>query len=221
LNREANGQEVELIVLTADRKKRIAIFVATAALIFALYWWHRDPVPHRNQSPHRWMTVTADATDLPDQIDKGNASVSYEIDNVDCLKPMIVSGAHRRGFYKEDIVPTRVSANRLQARIALDLFQDEDYEGLGACRWRLSTVVFTLEGREHQFNAAVAGPVIEEIRSRTTYYSASSITEARGARPVEGFGMPSALNLAPEEKVYRATLSAKEAPHAAIRPHAP
>lgn len=201
------------MVLTADRKKRIAIFIALIALISALYWWRHDPVPHRNQTPHRWMTVTADATHLPDEIASGNVSVSYEIDNVDCLKTLLVSGAHRRGFYKEDIVPTRISANKLQARIALDLFRDEDYEGLGACRWRLSTVVFTLEGREHPFSAAVAGPVIEESGSEATYYSASSITRAKGAQPIDGLGMRSALNLAPGEKVYQVTLSAKEAPH--------
>ena len=197
------------MALNAGLKKRVAIFALGMLAALAAHRSDREPSPHRSRAPQRWMTVTADASNLPDRIESADVSVTYVIENVECLKPLLVSGAHRRGVHIEDVVPERMSTNQFNARIPLDAFQEEDYDGLGACRWRLSIVAFRLNAENHSFDASVAGPVVERKDSYTIYYSASSIAHAAPRQVIRGLGIPSALSPAPGEEIYQAVLSTK------------
>jgi hypothetical protein len=200
-----------MVVLTADRKRRLAIFMATIALICVLYWWHRDPVPHANNAAKRWVTITIDTSGLPVPADTAKVIVQYEIENTSCLKPLFPSGASRTFTHRIDVATTRTTPQSFQSVVALDPYKDEDYDGLGKCRWGLSIVSVKMTVGHRHVEASVAGSIVEGFETTERFFSARTFEPSDDRDPVIGRGLTPVQKSAPNEEIYRITISAKEA----------
>jgi hypothetical protein len=171
---------------------------------------HRDPTPHANPNPSRWITLSVDASGLPLKPESANLTATYAVSNLSCLKPLPISGALPMPTHVVDIAVRPVADKMFEAKVALDAYRDEDYEGRGPCHWRLSIAAFTLNDKGRQLEFSVAGPVIERLEPSTRYFPGQAFG-ADNKNPSRGIGDPAAVQRSPGEPVYPVTLSAKEA----------
>ena len=97
---------------------------------------HGDPKnPNKNPHPVKRYEVVATA-DAPGAWDTVQGSVRYEVVNLECIPKSQFVGTHSapEAIWK-DIPMSRVDEKTWKGYFYRDLFQDEDYYGLGVCHW--------------------------------------------------------------------------------------
>jgi hypothetical protein len=107
----------------------------------------RVPLPEvkRNPEPREKYLVTMVIKDAPRPFDKVEGKVQYDIPvgDDDCIPVdyTIAPGGTRNNPSEDVPVEFRkISETEYQAEIFLDALLDEDYYGLGVCRWQMTAV---------------------------------------------------------------------------------
>lgn len=204
---------MSLIASSATKRPLVAgvlVTILTAALVAAC---HGKNAPTENKNPNTWISVEADTSDLPIPVDTATFSATYTIDNLSCLKPRRISGAIAPPFISLRIDAQRVSPKTFRAKVAADRFEDEDYDGLGPCHWRLASVDFTLKHEARQLTAGMDGKSALGFSPVKNYFSDWSITSAPTDEPQPGLTDPDAARAGNAGKIYVVTVKAKEAAH--------
>lgn len=169
----------------------------------------KTPDIKQNANPKMRYQITVTIKDAPGPFDSVTASAGYDVDNTRCVPLSPGSGAT---LAPEKSVPIRLSRtadNVYQGTIYVDLLQDEDYYGLGVCRWKMTTVSANLSVQKLAMSPFLSLQDVLAQKSVTSYFSdrsyASSLTERVDS------GNPSRADFGDEaDQTFSITVAAKE-----------
>jgi hypothetical protein len=96
------------------------------------------PVTKTNPNPTQGYEITVELIDPPADIRSIAGEAHFGIPDVSCMhQPDPIAGYTPGSSYIKTFALTQVGANTYQGRIFLDWPIDEDYYGLGLCKWEL------------------------------------------------------------------------------------
>jgi hypothetical protein len=114
------------------------------------------------------VTLTIDQ-DVPGPFESVIAFSYYQTD--DKRVPMQpISGAVLSVDHRVPVTLRQTAPRTYQGMVYLDLLLDEDYYGLGVCRWSLMSFNAQLIAGEVRFGAAIGGKEVAAGQPRTEYY---------------------------------------------------
>ena len=114
------------------------------------------------------VTLTIDE-DVPGPFESVIAFSYYETDDK-CVPMQPISGAKLQARHHADVALRQTGPRTYQGTVYLDLVQDEDYYGLGVCRWSLMSFNAQMKAGEIRFGAGIGGDEIAAGKPRTEYY---------------------------------------------------
>lgn len=114
------------------------------------------------------VTLTIDE-DVPGSFESVTAYSYYQTDDK-CVPMQPISGAVLSVDHRVPVTLHQTGPRTYQGTVYLDLLLDEDYYGLGVCRWGLMSFNAQLRVGEVRFGAAIGGREIAAGQPRTEYY---------------------------------------------------
>ena len=97
-----------------------------------------SPVAKTNPNPTHGYEITVKLIDPPPDIRSIAGEAHFGIPDVSCMhQPDPIAGYTPGSSYIKKFALTKVGANTYQGHIFLDWPIDEDYYGLGLCKWEL------------------------------------------------------------------------------------
>ncbi|KJV29130.1 hypothetical protein [Luteibacter yeojuensis] len=195
------------------KSHRIAGMAITTGVV--LYFFLRDTPdsPAKNKDPREWVAIEVDVGDLPIPIDSALLTATYTIENISCLKPLMISGATGQPFVTTYIDPRKVSPHAFQAKVPLDRFEDDDYHGRGVCHWKISSVDFRLRHGKRDLRAGMGSEGILASGSVRSYISEWSVMSAPTDWPEYALTDRKAAEMSQSGKIYTVTVTAKDDAH--------
>ena len=112
-----------------------------------------------NPSPKRAYTLVVTVKDAPGTFEAMTATAQYDVINEnECGHINRSSGTAERITSNETFVLEKVSDTEYRGKFYLDLMQDEDYYGRGACHWELmeARIVLQATGAPGRSSASVS-----------------------------------------------------------------
>lgn len=158
----------------------------------------KPPVPKRNPNPTAYE-ITMTIENAPGPFGVVKAAMQYDVSNQQCLPRLGgMAGTRVSALEWVEIELQRVSPNTYRGRFYDDLLVDEDYYGLGVCRWSLVTTQFRLQATgakgeteftEHLFHRDLTGASAIRNYYWKGYYPHAFIEDfpAGGERDVSKF----------------------------------
>lgn len=128
--------------------------------------------PHVTHNAHPKMRyeITLTIKDAPGLFDSVTGSALYEVTNEKCSPLSKFIGIHRRPPTQDvHLLITQVSDYEYTGTTYIDLLKDEDYYGLGVCRWKMDRVIFRLKSNNAQFIASIPQDKIISQQPATIY----------------------------------------------------
>lgn len=165
-------------------------------------------VRHASKPAREYALVIAFAG-LPGPVSDVQASADFAVDNVECVPPMELSGARLRPEHGIELPLQSLDANRYATALHADALVDEDYFGLGVCRWSLNWATVRFRSAQTEFVGAIPMEDIQSGRPVTLHYLASDYE--RAPQPVSVvFGEETDLYTAEAGPRFTLTLTATE-----------
>ncbi|SFR90206.1 hypothetical protein SAMN05216570_0467 [Dyella sp. OK004] len=129
--------------------------------------------PDIKQNPHPQMRyeVTMTIEGAPGPFETVTGFMQYEVLDDRCL-PMQdpISGAKKHPMTDPPIHFERVSDNVYKGVVYADLLQNEDYYGLGICKWSLVSAIGRLQGKEATFSPDLSLDELVAQERKTLYF---------------------------------------------------
>lgn len=154
-------------------RKRIPPVVAFALTLATSAYSTPMNKPEIKQNPHPRMRyeVTLTIEGAPGPFDSVSGFMQYEVLDDHCL-PMEdpVSGAKPHPMSDPPIQFERVKDNVYKGIVYADLLQDEDYYGLGVCKWSLVSAIGRLRGGEGTFSPDISLDELAAQEKKTLYF---------------------------------------------------
>jgi hypothetical protein len=172
--------------------------------------------PDIKLNPHSKMRyeITLTIEDAPGPFDAVEGSAGYQVSNDRCVPLQPVSGARHTPRKHVPIALTRLSDKVYKGELYVDLLQDEDYFGLGLCRWSMPFANFGLQIGNLTFGHSIPLADILANQSATRYFSTLSYGESAplkdGERPWVNDGNPLRSDFKEPKSTFSMTLTAKE-----------
>ena len=114
-----------------------------------------SPVAKTNQNPTKRYEITVELVDPPADIKRISGEAHFSIPDVACMPtPDRVAGYTPGSSHIENFALTYAGGNTYKGHIFLDWPVDEDYYGLGICKWELAAVATVLIRRSGLMQAA-------------------------------------------------------------------
>lgn len=138
---------------------------------------HGDPKhPKKNLYPVKRYELTATA-DAPGPWDSVKGYIEYEVSNRECVPRDSFTGGQNVPNVDFGFEMTRVNEKTWKGYFYEDLLQDEDYFGLGVCRWSITTVgpQFIVHGES--FTSGDALSVLLRKGRETEYFRKKDFTD--------------------------------------------
>lgn len=99
------------------------------------------PIAKTNPNPTQRYEITVEMFDPPADITNITGQASFSIPDVICMPtPDRIAGYTPGSRYTKEFALTRVREDAYEGHIFLDWPVDEDYYGLGICKWEIATV---------------------------------------------------------------------------------
>ncbi len=117
-----------------------------------------------NASPRKQYAIVIAFDGLPGPIIDVQAIADYAVDNVECVPPLLLSGARLRPEHTLKLDLQSIDTNRYGLHLHADALRDEDYFGMGVCRWSMHWATVRFRSATTEFVAAIA---INRIESGT------------------------------------------------------
>ncbi|WP_266157209.1 hypothetical protein [Dyella silvatica] len=137
--------------------------------------------PDIKQNPHpktRYeITMTIDGA--PGPFDAVTGFVQYKVSNDRCVPLSPGSGATLAPEKSVPLDLTRVSDKVYRATFYTDLFQDEDYYGLGVCHWSVVAATAALKVNASDLSPALFIDDIKAQKPVATYFADGEYLDAR------------------------------------------
>lgn len=166
----------------------------------------------KNPDPKMRYEVTLTIDNAPGPFDSITGLMEYEVTNRECVP---VTGAPMNPLRlppKEhpEIQFIKVADNVYKGAVYGDYFQDEDYFGLGACHWSLTSVTTSLNVNKLSFIPRLSPDQLFSKKSATTYFVYR--IRKNGDSNMSDFGEPSPSEYRSDrqKEVFSVTLSSKE-----------
>lgn len=128
--------------------------------------------PDINLNPHPKMRyeITLNIEDAPGPFDAVEGTAGYEVTNGSCVPLTPFSGATLTPEKDVPMALSRVSDKVYRGELYVDLLTDEDYFGLGLCRWSMPFANFSLRVGNLVFGHSLALNDILEKKPVTRYF---------------------------------------------------
>ena len=99
-----------------------------------------SPVAKTNPNPTQRYEITVELVDPPADIKRISGEAHFSIPDVACMPtPDRIAGYTPGSRYIKNFSLTYAGSNTYKGHIFLDWPVDEDYYGLGVCKWKLAT----------------------------------------------------------------------------------
>jgi hypothetical protein len=133
-----------------------------------------------NPNPKKRYEVTMAIQDAPGPFDSINAYAVYQVLNDVCVALQPGSGARLAPYKKLPITLTR-SGDSYVGTIYADQMLDEDYYGLGVCKWTLTIAGVELKARTNTFGAYlnINDKNVISSQPKVTYFGHSVYTDPK------------------------------------------
>lgn len=115
---------------------------------------------------------------LPGTISNFSVSADYVVDNVQCVPTQPISGAVLRPEHSLKLDLRQTDTHRFATTLHTDALLDEDYFGLGLCRWVLNWVTVRFESPSTRFVGAIAIDQIYTGHPAVLHYLANDYRES-------------------------------------------
>jgi hypothetical protein len=100
-----------------------------------------SPVAKTNPNPTQGYEIMVELIDPPADIRRIAGEAHFGIPDVSCMhQPDPIAGYTPGSSYIKEFALTKVGENTYQGHIFLDWPIDEDYYGMGVCKWEIATV---------------------------------------------------------------------------------
>lgn len=167
-----------------------------------------------NPHPKMRYEITLTIEDAPGPFDAVEGYAGYEVANGSCVPLTPFSGATLTPEKDVPMALSRVSDKVYGGELYVDLLTDEDYFGLGLCRWSMPFANFSLRVGNLVFGHSLALNDILENKSVTRYFSMLSYRESTplkdGERPWVNSGNAQRSDFKEPKSTFSMTLIAKE-----------
>jgi len=140
----------------------------------------KTPDIKQNPNPKQRYEITLRIDHAPGPFDAVTGSVDYRVTNGRCVPMTPVSGATVVPEKNVPLVLTRVSDNVYRGELYADLFQDEDYYGMGVCHWELVAAGAELKIRNLDFSPSIFLSDIKSGKPVSRYFSNRAYREYKG-----------------------------------------
>jgi hypothetical protein len=165
----------------------------------------------RNPQPKMRYELTLTIQDAPGPFESVTGHMQYEVENERCSPENPISGTYGKRPYKDvPIEFTRTGDNTYTGTVYLDLLRDEDYYGLGVCRWKMVAAIVAMTEQDVTFSPDIPLDKIATQQSKTLYFPKKAYRNASLKGSGDG-GMPMSEIVAQyRNDFFSATLTAKE-----------
>lgn len=165
----------------------------------------------QNPNPKQRYEITMTILGAPGPFDSIEGYMGYDIENKKCIPEDPVSGKRSMPDATAAFAFIRLSDNIYKGVIYMDYFSDEDYYGLGVCRWQLTSSYEKLKINGVVMSPAIFLKDVTSNSSTTAYFSRKSYFDKKSTGR-QDFGMPTNyLNQVKEhpDDYFSITLEAK------------
>lgn len=176
----------------------------------------KQPDIKLNPHPKMRYEITLTIEDAPGAFDAVNGSAGYLVSNDRCVPLEPFSGAQHVPRKDLPMVLTHVSDKVYKGTLYLDYLQDEDYFGLGLCRWSMPFADFSLYIGNLTFAHSIAladilaGKSVKRYFNQRSYFSEDAKSK-RDGHPRVSSGNANRADFGDESKTtFSMMLSAQE-----------
>lgn len=169
-----------------------------------------------NPHPKMRYEITLTIEDAPGPFDAVEGSAGYQVANDRCVPLTSFSGVRLTPEKHVPMVLTRVNDKVYKGELYVDLLADEDYFGLGLCRWSMPFADFDLQIGNLAFAHAIAlkdilaGKSVTRYFNNRSYFSEDARSKKDGHPRVSG-GNAERSDFGNESKnTFSTTITAKE-----------
>jgi hypothetical protein len=133
----------------------------------------KQPDVKLNSHPKMRYEITLTIEDAPGPFESVVGYANFETDT-NCVPEAPITAANYGSQYPVGhsmLVPFHVvGANTYQGTMYMDWLKDEDYYGLGVCRWRLTSFSIPMKAGEVTFSPAITGDEIASRKPKVEYF---------------------------------------------------
>ncbi len=171
------------------------------------------PVPEidvrQKASPKKHHDVVFTFNGLPDAISDVTATADYAVDNIECVPARVGSGARLRPEHSLSLNLQRIDGNKYATTVYTDAIEDEDYYGLGVCRWSLNWTTLRFRSATTAFVGAIAMDQMQAGKPIVLHYLISDFNNKPDPETVV-FGEETDIFTAEAGRRFALTVSASE-----------
>lgn len=165
----------------------------------------KQPDIKLNPHPKMRYELTLSVQDAPGPFESTMGYMEYETDKT-CVPEQPISGHQSQVRFSIPFTFEQVDPTTYRGVVYLDMIQDEDYYGLGVCRWELMIVNVQLGAAGAIFNQGFQGAKIAAQQSGASYFLKRAYNDKSGDS-----GMPALDNTTRRrDEFFSTTLTAKE-----------
>jgi hypothetical protein len=140
----------------------------------------QKPELKKNPNPKQRYQVTMTIKDAPGAFDSINGYAIYQVLNDVCVPLQPGSGARLAPYMRIPVTLTR-NGDLYVGAIYADQMLDEDYYGLGVCKWTLTIAAVELKARTNTFRAHlnIDDKNVISQKPKTVYFGSSVYTDSK------------------------------------------
>lgn len=176
----ATGPCPEIVALHTDATRSTRLRFLCGAPLLALLLatpacaGSAMPEPKRNAHPRETYEIRVRVENAPMPLPMEHGYADYRVLDESCLPVSNpIAGVKQHPMHREPLVYSRTQDGSFQARVSRDLLVDEDYFGLGQCRWTLVSVAAQAKLGDRTIHASIDGRSLPG-RSATFYPKADA-----------------------------------------------
>lgn len=129
------------------------------------------PNVRRSPWPRKRYEIVAMVKGAPGPFDRVEGWIDYRVANSDCVRLTPIVGTTLVPEQRVAIILRATGDQTYRGEIAVDLLMDEDYHGIGVCRWTVVAASINLTVKGVVFSAPLFHDDLQHGRPITRYYS--------------------------------------------------
>jgi hypothetical protein len=147
-----------------------SLFGALVALVVSGCAAPVDPEVKFTPTPVQSYRFDIAFQDVPGPVTKIRAMAFYRADNIPCAKPQPLSGAVLPPEHRLQLKLEKVNDTQYRAVFHRDALIDEDYFGIGVCKWQLQNIALYFSSPTTDFTASLSAPSEKDTRVQVEEY---------------------------------------------------